>query len=82
VFVNPSRGICFQDLHGSSNAERRSKIHQGVNVIFHPADLNRVHAVVCSDSRHVGPQFRLELFFDSSDTFFRAEHDMDVIADV
>jgi hypothetical protein len=53
-----------------------------VNVIFHPADLNRVHAVVCSDSRHVGPQFRLELFFDSSDTFFRAEHDMDVIADV
>jgi len=82
MFIHPSRGIGFQDLHGLRDAQGCSEIDEGVDMIVDPADGDRVHAMVLRDSGEVGPQFRLKTFVDRFVPVFRAEDDVDVVADV
>jgi len=53
-----------------------------MDVIFHSTNGDRVHSVVLQDSRHVGPQFRLELLADTPQPFFGTEDDVHMIANV
>ena len=53
-----------------------------MEVIFHSANLNCVHAMIGRDPRYVGPQPWLKLFADGFNAFFGAEDNVNVIADV
>jgi hypothetical protein len=82
MFIHPSRGIGLQDLHGLRDAQGCSEIDEGVDMIVDPADRNSMHAMVLRDSGEIGPQFRLEAFVNRFVPVFRAEDDVDVVADV
>jgi hypothetical protein len=82
MYVHPSRRICLQHLHGFGYAGSWPYMNEGVCVVLDAADGTACMSCFRAMPRHVRPQFRLEGFRDRLKSVRRAEHDVDVIADV
>lgn len=72
--VNSFRGIAFDQLHGFRDGERGRQREENVNVIFHPANHQRLHPVLAGDAAEVRPEARLQFWLDERAAFFGGEN--------
>ena len=63
-------------LRNLAGSDRRTGNYQSMNVVFDPANLQRGHIVLSSNSADICPNTVFDLRFDKIDAAFRAEYDV------